>query len=84
MARLMLIAAAGALGLATAAAAEPVKAPAPPAETAKDRPVVLAAAEVPPSPGATASDGATPGAAPARKPRAARVSTCRCADTPNP
>ena len=81
-ARLMLIAAAS-LGLATGAVAEPVKAP-PPAAPAKDRPVVLASAEVPPSPAVETTDSATPPAVPARKPRAARVTTCRCADTPNP
>ena len=83
-ARMMLVAA-SALGLATAAAAEPVKSPAPSTPpAAKERPVVLASAEVPPSPVATAAEAATPPATPARKPRAARVTTCRCADTPNP
>jgi hypothetical protein len=81
-ARLMLIAV-SALSLATGAAAEPVKAP-PPAAPAKDRPVVLASAEVPASPAVATTDPATPPAPPARKPRAARVTTCRCADTPNP
>ena len=83
-ARLMLIAA-SALGFATAAAAEPAKSPAPAAPpAAKDRPVVLASAEVPPSPAAAQTDSAATPAAPARKPRAARVTTCRCAETPNP
>ena len=84
-ARLMLIAA-SALGFATTAAAEPAKSPAtPPSPAAKDRPVVLASAEVPKSPAAAqAGDSAAAPAAPARKPRAARVTTCRCADTPNP
>ena len=83
-ARLMLIAA-SALGFATIAAAEPAKSPAPTSSPpAKDRPVVLASAEVPPSPGVAAADGTAAPAVPARKPRAARVTTCRCADTPNP
>ena len=84
-ARLMLIAA-SALGFATIAAAEPAKSPAPAASPApKERPVMLASAEVPAAPaGATQSDAAANPAVPARKPRAARVTTCRCADTPNP
>jgi hypothetical protein len=81
-ARLMFIAA-SALGLATGAVAEPAKSPAP-ATPAKERPVVLASAEVPASPAAATTDTAAPPAAPARKPRTARVTTCRCADTPNP
>ena len=81
-ARLMLIAA-SALGLATGALAEPAKSP-PPTAPAKDRPVVLASAEVPASPAVATSDSAAPPAVPARKPRAARVTSCRCADTPNP
>ena len=80
-ARLMLIAA-SALGLATGAVAEPAKSP-PPAAPAKGRPVVLASADVPATPAAATTDAATPPAAPARK-RTARVTTCRCADTPNP
>ena len=83
-ARLMLIAA-SALGFATIAAAEPAKAPTAPASPApKDRPVVLASAEVPASPAVAQTDGSAAPAVPARKPRAARVTTCRCADTPNP
>jgi hypothetical protein len=80
----LILTAASALGLATAAAAEPAKSPAPPApQAATERPVVLASAAVPPSPGVATTDSATPPAAPARK-RTARVTTCRCADTPNP
>jgi hypothetical protein len=83
-ARLMLIAV-SALGFATVAAAEPAKSPAPTASPApKDRPVILASAEVPPSPAVAQADGTPAPATPARKPRAARVTTCRCADTPNP
>ena len=83
-ARLMLIAA-SALGFATIAPAEPAKPPAPAASPApKERPVMLASAEVPASPAAAQADSAAAPAVPARKPRAARVTTCRCADTPNP
>ena len=81
-ARQMLIAV-SALGLATGAAAEPAKAP-PPTAPAKERAVILASAEVRASPSVASTDSATPPAAPARKPRAARVTSCRCADTPNP
>ena len=84
-ARLMLIAA-SALSLATMAAAEPAKSPEPVAPSgAKERPVVLAAAEIPATAAVAGAEGAvaaTP-AVPARKPRTARVTTCRCADTPN-
>lgn len=80
--RLVMIAA-SALGFATTAAAEPAKtAPSTPSQE-RARPVVLASAEVPPSPSATASEAPSP-SVPARKPRAARVTSCRCADTPNP
>lgn len=84
--RLMLIAA-SALGFATIAAAEPANgpanSPAPAASSgAKERPVVLAAADIPAQPAAADADTAAP-VVPARKPRAARVTTCRCADTPN-
>ena len=79
----LLLTAASAFGLATGALAEPVKAP-PPAAPAKERAVILASAEVPASPVVAASDSAAAPAVPARKPRAARVTTCRCADTPNP
>ncbi|MEO6113225.1 MAG: hypothetical protein ABIP07_02090 [Sphingomicrobium sp.] len=89
-ARLMLITA-SALSLATIAAAEPANGPAKsptPASSprAKDRPVILAAAEIPAAAnviGAADADEAATSAVPARKPRTARVTTCRCADTPN-
>jgi hypothetical protein len=83
-ARLMLIAA-SALGFATVAAAEPPKPAAPSVTTGeKVRPVVLASAEIPASTAAVAgADGTAAPAVPARKPRTARVTTCRCADTPN-
>ena len=83
-ARLMLIAA-SALGFATVAAAEPAKSPAPGVSPAqKDRPVVLAAADVPAAPAVAQAEATATPSAPVRKPRAARVTTCRCADTPNP
>lgn len=86
-ARLMLIAA-SALSLATIAAAEPANGPAKsptPADSsrAKDRPVVLASAEIPAVVTVADADSAASPAVPARKPRTARVTTCRCADTPN-
>lgn len=90
-ARLMLIAA-SALSLATIAAAEPANGPANgPAKSptsadssrAKDRPVVLASAEIPAVVTVADADSAATSAVPARKPRTARVTTCRCADTPN-
>ncbi len=82
-ARLMLIAA-SALSLATVAVAEPAKSPPPAAPSgAKERPVVLASAEIPGAVTAASVDGAAAPAVPARKPRTARVTTCRCADTPS-
>jgi hypothetical protein len=84
--RLMLLVA-GSFGLATTAMAEPVK-PAAPAtdQAAKERPVVLASADVAAATATVANSEAEAGspAAPARKRRTARVTTCRCADTPNP
>ena len=85
-ARLMLVIAAS-FGLATAAAAEPVNPAAPPADqAAKERPVVLASADVAVATAAVAVPEGEAGAAatPPRKRRTARVTTCRCADTPNP
>jgi hypothetical protein len=81
-ARLMLIAA-SALGFAAVAAAEPPKAAAPEPSGTKERPVVLAAAEIPAASAVAGAEATAPPAAPARKPRTARVTTCRCADTPN-
>ena len=81
-ARLMLIAA-SALGFASTATAEPTKSAAPAAPPAKERAVVLASAEVPAATVAASNPNTAP-AVPGRKPRAARVATCRCADTPNP
>ena len=68
---------AAALAFAGAAAAEPAKpADQPAAKPAVDRPaeVVLASAEQARPPAVV-----TPAATPAKKPRAARVTSCRCA-----
>lgn len=83
-ARLMLIAV-SALGLASMASAEPDKAPAPTSAgtQGKDRPVLLAAAEVNVAPSPLADTAGAPPAAPAKK-RTARVTSCRCGDSPNP
>ena len=84
-ARSILIAAAVTLGAGSAAAAEPAKAPRPEsAEQQRDAaPVLMASANVEHSGAAVVSAAATDGAAPAKRPRKARVTTCRCADTPN-
>ena len=75
-----LMIASAALAVAGAAAAEPAKpADQPAAQPATNQPVkaVLASAEqVVPTPSAVADAQA---AAPVKKPRAARVTTCRCA-----
>jgi hypothetical protein len=81
-ARLMLIAA-SALSLASMTAAEPAKSPAPAASATKERPVVLAAAEIPAASAVAGAETTATPAVPARKPRTARVTTCRCADTPS-
>lgn len=85
-ARSILIAAAVALGAGSAAFAEPAKAPRP--EAAEQQPaaapVLMASANVEHSAAtavpAAASDST---AAPAKRARRGRVTTCRCADTPN-
>ena len=72
-----LIIASSALAFAGAAAAEPAKpAGQPEVKPAAQRPaeVVLASAEQIPAPATV-----TPAATPAKKPRAARVTSCRCA-----
>ena len=86
-ARSTLIAAAVALGAGSAAMAEPAKAPRPESaeQRAPDAPVLMASADVDHAAAAavvaaSATDGA---AAPAKRPRRGRVTTCRCADTPN-
>jgi hypothetical protein len=87
-ARSTLIAAAVALGAGSAAMAEPTKAPRPESaeQRAPDAPVLMASADVDHAAAAaavvaaSATDGA---AAPAKRPRRGRVTTCRCADTPN-
>ena len=85
-ARSILIAAAVALGAGSAASAEPDKAPR--AESAEERaeaaPVLLASANVEGAAANVVPAAATDGTeAPAKRPRRGRVTTCRCADTPN-
>ena len=85
-ARSILIAAAVALGAGSAAFAEPAKAPRPePAgQQAAATPVLLASANVEHAAAAGVSAAAgDPAASPAKRPRRGRVTTCRCADTPN-
>jgi hypothetical protein len=73
-ARLVMIAA---LTLATSASAEPAKkTPAESAQASARPTVVLAAAEQ----GANAGSNEQSTPAPAKRPRAARVSSCRCGD----
>ena len=87
LARSILIAAAVTLGAGSAFAAEPTKAPRP--ESAEQQqqqdaaaPVLMASANIEHA-AAVVPAAATDGAAPAKRPRKARVTTCRCADTPN-
>lgn len=85
LARSILIAAAVTLGVGSAFAAEPAKAPRP--ESAQQQqdaaaPVLMASANIEHA-AAVVPAAATDGAAPAKRPRKARVTTCRCADTPN-
>lgn len=79
----LLIVAVSGLSLATAAvAAEPAKAPVRTADQPADQavPVVIAAADEVRTPAAADQQGA----APAKRERKARVTTCRCGDqTPN-
>ena len=77
--RYLLIASA-ALAIASTAGAEPAKPEARPAAQPADRPVqvLLASAEQVRTPTPTA--GETPSATPVKRPRAARVTTCRCAN----
>lgn len=84
-ARSILIAAAVTLGAGSASAAEPTKAPRPEsAERQPDTaPVLMASANVEHAAAAVVPAAATDGAVPAKRPRKARVTTCRCADTPN-
>ena len=70
-----LIIAATALAFAGSAAAEPAKPAAQPASTSRPAEVVLASADQIRTPAVVAQAQATP----AKKPRAARVTTCRCA-----
>jgi hypothetical protein len=55
--------------------AEPPKAPVQPASQPSSRPIVLASADAVKAPAAAAEQPA-----PAKKPRVARVTTCRCGD----
>lgn len=77
----LVIAAISGLSVATAVAAEPAKAPVRKADQAAEQPVevVVAAADEIRTPTASA-DQAT--AAPAKRARKARVTTCRCGDQP--
>ena len=73
LARSIIIAAT--LTAATAAYAEPAKPQAQEAGQASSRPLVLASAEVAKAPVAAADQQA-----PAKRPRVARVTSCRCGD----
>lgn len=79
--RFMLVAALAAMTLSAPVGAEPAKAPAQPAAQ-PNRPaeILLASAEIR-APGQTveAAQGEAQSPAPAKRPRAARVTTCRCA-----
>lgn len=65
---------AAALNAATAASAEPSKPQVQQASQPSSRPIVLASAEAKPAPAAADQQ------APAKRPRVARVTTCRCGD----
>lgn len=88
-ARSILIAVAIAVEATSVAAAEPAKPSRPESATPRETaaPVLMASANVD---RATEAAGAVAAAAPqgtsvpAKRPRAVRVTTCRCADTPNP
>jgi hypothetical protein len=75
--------AATALTMATSGLAEPAKAPAAEAGKAASRPaqVVMASADQVEAPAPAADQ---PAATPAKRPRAARVTTCRCGDPAQP
>ena len=80
--RFMLVAALAAMTLTAPVGAEPAKAPAQPASQPDNRPaeILLASAEIrSPSQKVDAPQGEAQAAAPAKRPRAARVTTCRCA-----
>ena len=85
-ARSILIAAAAALGAGSAAFAEPAKDPRPESaeQQAPAAPVLMASANVDHGAAAVVPAAAGDGTvAPAKRPRRGRVTTCRCADTPN-
>lgn len=72
-----LLIAATAVALGAQASAEPAKPAASPAAQPAERPVMMASADnVRPAPVAV---GEAQAATPAKRPRAARVTTCRCA-----
>lgn len=73
LARSIIIAAT--LAASTAAVAEPSKPEVQQASQPSSRPIVLASAEVVKSPAAASAEQA-----PAKRPRAARVTSCRCGD----
>ena len=80
--RFMLVAALAAMTLTAPLGAEPVKAPAQPAAQPVDRPaeILVASAEIrSPGQNAEAPQSEAQAPAPAKRPRAARVTTCRCA-----
>ena len=80
--RFMLVAALAAMTLAAPVGAEPAKAPAQPENQAGNRPaeILLASAEVrTPGQNVDAPQSEGQASAPAKRPRAVRVSTCRCA-----
>lgn len=80
--RFMLVTAFAAMTLSAPVGAEPAKAPAQPAAQPGNRPaeILLASAEIR-TPGQTveAAQGEAQAPAPAKRPRASRVTTCRCA-----
>lgn len=84
-ARSILIAAALGLGAGSAFAAEPAKAPQPNSSEARAdaTPVLMASANVERGAAAVEAAAAQGTTVPAKRPRTARVTTCRCADTPN-
>jgi hypothetical protein len=75
-----------ALALPAMVAAEPTQLTASDGSTASPpRDIaVLASADHVASPGASGDDNAAAASTPAKRPRAARVTTCRCADAPAP
>ncbi len=83
-ARSILIAAVAVFAAGSAVASEPVRAPQPRSEAPRDAaaPVLMASADVDRAAEVVAAGAAQGNQAPAKRPRTARVTTCRCADTP--